>query len=105
MIDEEVLFNAYQNPSISNEDVMHLFFMCQSMSAQKKLLWHLLVKYRKQPKPSGRPRINIDEELFEKCYIQWKNKEITAKKFMKTLNIYPNTFYRRVKEYENGKKD
>lgn len=50
----------------------------------------------------GRKRIEISEN-FEEIYNEWKSCKITAVKAMKILNLKNNTFYRRVKEYENNK--
>lgn len=50
----------------------------------------------------GRKRIEISEN-FEEVYNEWKSGKITAVKAMKILNLKNNTFYRRVKEYENNK--
>lgn len=50
----------------------------------------------------GRKRIEISEN-FEEIYNKWKSGKITAVKAMKILNLKNNTFYRRVKEYENNK--
>lgn len=53
----------------------------------------------KEKRPYGRPKQEIDK-AFVDVYLKWKNEEITAKKAMQFLNMKPNTFYRRVKEYE-----
>lgn len=45
-------------------------------------------------------RKKIESKDFERVYIQWKSGEVTAKKAMELLNMKPNTFYRRAKEYE-----
>ena len=50
----------------------------------------------------GRKKINAGEN-FEDIYKEWKDGKITARKAMKILNLKNNTFYRRVKEYENNK--
>lgn len=42
----------------------------------------------------------IETENFAEIYRQWRNKSITARSAMRQLNLKPNTFYRRVKEYE-----
>lgn len=104
-LDNEILFNSYIDDSITNEQLSKIFFECPSLFCQKKFFEFLLEKCRKPKKASGRPRVNFDFDLFKELYVQWKNKEITAKKFMKTMRMQPNTFYRRVKEFENGKKD
>lgn len=48
----------------------------------------------------GRKPIEVDAELWGNLYNQWKQREITATKFMELIELKPNTFYRRVKEYE-----
>lgn len=49
----------------------------------------------------GRNKIIPDAKGFEMIYGQWKNGQIKAVDAMKLLQLKPNTFYRRVKEYEN----
>lgn len=51
----------------------------------------------------GRQAIEVDTKAFESIYKTWKAGEITAKKAMQKLDLKPNTFYRRVKEFESGK--
>ncbi len=51
-------------------------------------------------KYKGRQPIRVDIAHFEKEYKQWKSGKQTATAAMKALNMKPNTFYRRVKEYE-----
>lgn len=48
----------------------------------------------------GRKPIEINSEQLGAVYSQWKSHEITAKQAMIKLNLKPNTFYRRIKEYE-----
>lgn len=50
----------------------------------------------------GRRAIVVDDSEFKSVYSLWKAGNITAVEAMKRLNLKPNTFYRRVKEYENG---
>lgn len=50
----------------------------------------------------GRPSIKIDEKKFREVVGAWKAGKITAVQAQKELGVKPNTFYRRVKEYENG---
>jgi DNA invertase Pin-like site-specific DNA recombinase len=47
----------------------------------------------------GRPKQEITAN-FQKAYKDWKAEHITATEAMKRLDMKPNTFYRRVKEYE-----
>lgn len=50
----------------------------------------------------GAPRIEIDfnSHQFQNLYRCWKSGEIKTKHFMNTLKLKPNSFYRRIKEYE-----
>jgi len=50
----------------------------------------------------GRQAIEVDTKVFESVYKVWRAGEITAKNAMQKLGLKPNTFYRRVKEYESG---
>lgn len=52
---------------------------------------------------NGRPPMAIDWNQFEQEYKLWKSGQITAVTAMKHLDLKPNTFYRRVKEYESGR--
>lgn len=52
----------------------------------------------------GRQPISVDKSQFEQEYKLWKGGHITAKTAMLHLGLKPNTFYRRVKEYESGGK-
>ncbi|MGL4549507.1 recombinase family protein, partial [Eubacterium aggregans] len=54
-------------------------------------------------KYKGRQPIKVDMEQFGDVYQEWKAGAITARKAMETLGLKPNTFYRRVKEYESSK--
>lgn len=49
----------------------------------------------------GRKPIDIDADKFDVVYREWKADKLTARKAMEMLDLKPNTFYRRVKEYEN----
>ena len=53
-----------------------------------------------QGKYTGRKPISIDWTKFGQLYGEWKLKKITARDFMKKMNLTANTFYRRVREYE-----
>ena len=53
-----------------------------------------------QGKYTGRKPISIDWTRFGQLYGEWKLKKITAKDFMKKMDLTANTFYRRVREYE-----
>lgn len=47
----------------------------------------------------GKPKKEIDKEKFINVCGKWRKGEITATKCMEILNLKPNTFYRRVKEW------
>ena len=55
------------------------------------------VKYR------GRPKLEIDPDLFSLEYKKWKSGKQTAVATMKKLRINRTSFYKRVKEYEARK--
>ena len=48
----------------------------------------------------GRVPIAVDKKQFEQEYKLWKSGQVTAKTAMSHLGLKPNTFYRRVKAYE-----
>ena len=43
--------------------------------------------------------MKIDRAKFEEVVQEWRADKITATEAMKKLNLKPNTFYRRVKEW------
>jgi DNA invertase Pin-like site-specific DNA recombinase len=51
----------------------------------------------------GRKSIEVNEQQFIAAYEKWKANEITAVQAMRYLDLKPNTFYRRVKEFETRK--
>ena len=53
-----------------------------------------------QGKYKGRKPIPIDWTKFGQLYVEWKLKKITARDFMGKMGLTSNTFYRRVREYE-----
>lgn len=53
----------------------------------------------------GRQPIEVDKTQFEQEYKLWKSGQITATAAMTHLGLKPNTFYRRVKEYEEKNND
>lgn len=50
-------------------------------------------------KYQGKPQMKIDKERFLKVCAEWRKGNKTATQCMKELNLKPNTFYRRVKEW------
>jgi DNA invertase Pin-like site-specific DNA recombinase len=66
-----------------------------------------IAEAKKAGKYKGRKPIAVDRATFRAVYTQWRAGVITAVRAQKQLNLSPNTFYRRVKEFEkeeNGKK-
>lgn len=59
-----------------------------------------IIEAQKKGVQFGRKAIYVNEIQFHTVYSQWKSHEITAKQAMTKLNLKPNTFYRRIKEYE-----
>jgi len=49
----------------------------------------------------GRPKLDVNIEVFENVYKQWKGVEIKGVEAMNMLKMTKATFYRRVKEYED----
>lgn len=47
----------------------------------------------------GRQKMEINKDIFAAVVKRWREGEITAVEAMKHLNLKPNTFYRRVKEW------
>lgn len=62
-----------------------------------------IAEAKKQGKYKGRQPIKVDNEQFKEVYARWKNNKITARQAMAELNLKPDTFYRRVKAYEQTK--
>lgn len=54
---------------------------------------------KREGKYKGKPKKKIDKEKFISVCGKWRNGEITAVECMKILELKPNTFYRRVKEW------
>lgn len=48
----------------------------------------------------GGQKKKVDKELFTTISKRWRSGEITAAEAMRQLDLKPNTFYRRVKEWE-----
>ena len=53
----------------------------------------------------GRQPIKVDESKFKSVYTRWKAGEITARQAQRELDLKADTFYRRVKAYEQRKDD
>lgn len=52
----------------------------------------------------GRKPISVEKNQFDLVYTTWKSGNITARQAMQQLNLKPNTFYRRVHDYEKQNK-
>ena len=57
---------------------------------------------KKAGKYKGRKEIKVDNKKFIEVYTNWKDNKITAVQAMESLNLKPNTFYRRVKKHEEA---
>lgn len=75
----------------------------QELEKRSKRQAEGIVEAQKKGVKFGRQPIKINESEFVKVYQDWKASKITAKQAMKELALKPNTFYRRVKEYEASK--
>lgn len=53
-------------------------------------------------KYKGRKPRPIDEKQLEDVYNRWRSKELKAVEAMKLLDLKPNTFYRRIRQYEDN---
>ena len=67
-----------------------------------------ITQAQEQGKHLGRPIMDWSSisdkqrELIKELYPSWKAKEITAVKFMEQVDLKRNTFYKIIKEYEEG---
>ena len=61
-----------------------------------------IAEAKKAGKYKGRKPIEVDKMKFTTLYTEWKAGKITAVAMQKALGVTPPTFYRRVKEYEQG---
>lgn len=57
---------------------------------------------RQKGKYKGRKLLAIDEDRFTEVYGRWKSGRIKGVQAMRELGLKPSTFYRRVREYEDG---
>lgn len=74
----------------------------QELEKRAKRQTEGIVEAKKRGVKFGRQPIEIEAEKFKYIYEKWKSSEITARQAMKELGLKPNTFYRRVKEYEQS---
>lgn len=72
----------------------------QELEKRAKRQTEGIIKAQKKGIKFGRQPIQLNESEFMTVYNSWKAAEINARQAMNILGIKPNTFYRRVKEYE-----
>lgn len=72
----------------------------QELEKRAKRQTEGIVEAQKKGIKFGRQPIQLNESKFMTVYHSWKASEINARQAMNILGIKPNTFYRRVKEYE-----
>ena len=58
-----------------------------------------IAEAKKRGAYKGRQPIKVDDQRFKAVCKHWTDGEITATEAMEKLNLKPNTFYRRVKQY------
>ena len=68
----------------------------------KRIDADLIAAGQKPVKYKGKPRIEVDKRRFATEYRRWKAGEQTAAQSMRNLGLKSNTFYRRVREYEQA---
>lgn len=74
----------------------------QELEKREKRQAEGIAEAKKKGVYKGRKPIEVNESMFKQIYAKWKSSEITARQAMKELGLKPNTFYRRVKEYEQS---
>lgn len=74
----------------------------QELEKREKRQAEGIAEAKKKGVYKGRKPIEVNESMFKQIYAKWKATEITARQAMKELDLKPNTFYRRVKEYEQS---
>ena len=72
----------------------------QELEKRAKRQTEGIIEAQKKGIKFGRQPIQLNETEFMTVYNSWKAAEINARQAMNILGIKPNTFYRRVKEYE-----
>lgn len=72
----------------------------QELEKRAKRQTEGIIEAQKKGIKFGRQPIQLNELEFMTVYNSWKAAEINARQAMNILGIKPNTFYRRVKEYE-----
>lgn len=72
----------------------------QELEKRAKRQTEGIIEAQKKGIKFGRQPIQLNESEFMTVYNSWKAAEINARQAMNILGVKPNTFYRRVKEYE-----
>lgn len=110
VIDTPIL-NTTNKSDIEKDLISNIVFELLSYMAEKeRLKIHTRqaegiakLKANNNGKGAGRPQITLTplQVNILKCnYTKWKDKELTAVKFMKLLCLKKNTFYKVIKEFE-----
>lgn len=76
----------------------------QELEKRAKRQTEGIIEAQKKGIKFGRQPIQLNESEFMTVYNSWKASEINARQAMNILGVKPNTFYRRVKEYEAAQK-
>ena len=76
----------------------------QELEKRAKRQTEGIIEAQKKGIKFGRQPIQLNESEFMTVYNSWKAAEINARQAMNILGVKPNTFYRRVKEYEATQK-
>ena len=74
----------------------------QEMDKREKRQREGIEEAKKNGVYKGRKPIDVDMVAFSLIYNRWKSGELTARKAMELLNLKNQTFYRRVKQYEES---
>lgn len=110
ILDREALFDSRKFKNMGDigkllEDQFLSLLSYVADQERKKILKRQkegIAEARKKGVKFGRKKIEITQTFIE-AYNQWRSGEITAEKAMKMCDLKRNTFYRRVKEFENNK--
>ncbi|WP_066895996.1 recombinase family protein [Clostridium nigeriense] len=102
------LLDTRQNKDLLGNFVSNLILEILSYVSEQERLFIRerqlsgIISAKKRNVKFGAPKIQIDYHSphFQHLYKSWKAGEIKTKYFINSLNLKPNTFYRRIKEYE-----
>lgn len=104
---ETPILNTANKSDLEKKLISNIVFELLSYMAEKERIKirtrqaEGIAKAKKEGKYKGRKKIM--HENFIPVYEEWKSGDITAVKAMEKLDMKRNTFYRRVKEYEDSK--